>query len=275
MYFDFRLDLGYQQLVAQPTVLLSKQVEVVAADPFPYQALKHATEQKLHRIPAAKSSLRDDWSNQESKNGKFALNAQEWKIRATGAKRDNSHIATLRMVYIRGQKNEIINTWIFPVRSDLMPVYAAELISVASVTRVAFVDIQAPQLNDNIAEEVRLLTAPLAARYATLPCDEPAPDWATEASLGNFTYARQADSNWTSTIQNCYTSYLDTYINAFVTSSSSQSIDRSCSDAAVSAHLMDYQHHHMNSSPGKKFLGTLFGTEWTNSFLSDFLFSTP
>lgn len=275
MYFDFRLDLGYQQLIAEPTPILNKHAGIVAADPFPFQSLKHATEMKLKRIHASRSSLREDWSEQASKNGKFALSAQQWTLSATGAKRENSHIATLRMVYIRGQKNEIINTWIFPVRPDFMPVYAAELISVASVTRVAFVDIQTPNLTESVTDEVKTLTAPLAARFAGLPCDEAAPDWAIEASTGNFTYARGADSNWTSTIQQCYVDYLDTYIKAFVTSGDSVSVRRDQRDNAISAHLSEYQRHHMNSSPGKKFLGTLFGTEWTDSFLSEFLFSTP
>jgi len=247
----------------------------LGADSFPFLTLKQQTQNRLGQIRAIQAPLANAISENESKNGKFTLTAESWSIELKDADGQRHSIASVRMVYIRGQKSEIINTWIFPFRPDILPVFAAELISVGGVTRVAFVDIQTPVMTGDTSEEVTLLTAPLALRFACLPCDEEAPEWATSASPGNFTYSRQADANWTSTIQECYLSYLDAYLKAYATGTTANNSARLLADHSVTHALQAYQKHHMESSPGKKFLGNLFGVEWTNSFLTDFLFAKP
>ena len=275
MYFDFRLDLGYQQLMSQRPLDVDHRWAKIGSDPFPFQTLRQNTRDRMRKSRAVEIDLPNEWANRDSINGKFALHAQSWQLRIAGPKRTAIPIATLRMVYIRGQKNEIINTWIFPVRCDAIPVYAAELIAVNGVTRVAFVDIQTPGLNDRSAEEVAELTAPLAARFSMLPCDESAPDWAIAETGGNFTYARKADASWNSTIQDCYLSYLDTYMDSFTSSLDTKQMAATSEDVDKTEQLSCYQKHHMESSPGKKFLGSLFGVEWTDTFLTNFLFSKP
>ena len=279
MYFDLQLDLGFQQLMANR--FLNVPVNVPArsftpiVDRFPFQTLKQQTQNRLEQIRANRIPIADAISEKESKNGKFSLTAESWSIVGKGTDGQARSIANLRMVYIRGQKNEIINTWIFPKRPDALPVFAAELISVSGVTRVAFVDIQTPVMTGDTVNEVTHLTAPLASRFACLPCDEKAPEWATTASPGNFTYSRQADVNWTSTIQECYLSYLDTYLKAYATGTPAKNSARLPEVRSLTDELQAYQKHHMESSPGKKFLGNLFGVEWTDSFLTDFLFAKP
>jgi len=275
MYFDFRLDLGFQQLMADSFVDLPTRWFTPVADRFPFQTLKLQTQSRLKQVRANQIPTTVTISEKESKNGKFSLSAEAWSIVYDDAYALRHSIATLRMVYIRGQKNEIINTWIFPKRPDVVPVFAAELISVGGVTRVAFVDIQTPVMNGDTVDEVTHLTTPLAARFACLPCDEKAPEWATSASPGNFTYSRQADGTWTSTIQECYLAYLDVYLKAYATGTTAENSARLPEDRSVTQELQAYQKHHMESSPGKKFLGNLFGVEWTDSFLTDFLFAKP
>ena len=275
MYFDLRLDLGFQQLMANRILDVPVHSFTPIADPFPFQTLKQQTQNRLEQIQANRIPSANAFSEKESKNGKFTLSAEAWSFVSTDSNGLTHSIATLRMVYIRGQKTEIINTWIFPKRPDLLPVYAAELISVGGVTRVAFVDIQTPVMTGDNVEEVTHLTSPLASRFACLPCNEEAPEWATSASPGNFTYSRQADANWTSTIQECYLAYLDAYLKAYATGTTAKQAARLLEDCRVNEELQAYQKHHMESSPGKKFLGNLFGVEWTDSFLTDFLFAKP
>ncbi len=275
MYFDLRLDLGFQQLMSGSLLDVPDRSFTPVADRFPFHTLKLQTQSRLEQIRANRVPTPVTISEKESKNGKFNLSAEAWSIVYDDAYALPHSIATLRMVYIRGQKNEIINTWIFPKRSDVLPVFAAELISVGGVTRVAFVDIQTPVMTGDTRDEVTHLTAPLASRFTCLPCDEKAPEWATSASPGNFTYSRQADANWTSTIQECYRSYLDIYLEAYATGTTAKNSARLPEDRRVTDELQAYQKHHMESSPGKKFLGNLFGVEWTDSFLTDFLFAKP
>ena len=275
MYFDLQLDLGFHQLMAYRIVDVPVSSFTPIADRFPFQTLKQQTLNRLEQIRANRKPMANSISEKESKNGKFTLTAEAWSIESKDSNGQPRSIASLRMVYIRGQKNEIINTWIFPNRPDVLPVFAAELISVGGVTRVAFVDIQTPVMTGDTIDEVTHLTAPLATRFACLPCNEKAPEWATIASPGNFTYSRQANTDWTSTIQECYLSYLDAYLKAYATGTTAKNSARLPEDRRVTDELQAYQKHHMESSPGKKFLGNLFGVEWTNSFLTDFLFAKP
>jgi len=275
MYFDLQLNLGFQHFMANQVLDVPASSFTPIIDRFPFQTLKQQTQNRLGQIHAEREPLANTITEKESTNGKFTLTAESWSIVSKNANCQPCSIASLRMVYIRGQKNEIINTWIFPKRPDVQPVFAAELISVGGVTRVAFVDIQTPVMTGDTIDEVTLLTAPLATRFACLPCNEKAPEWATTASPGNFTYSRQADANWTSTIQECYLSYLDAYLKAYATGTTANNSARLPEDHSVTHALQAYQKHHMESSPGKKFLGNLFGVEWTNSFLTDFLFAKP
>jgi len=276
MFFDYQLDMGFQQLMASQSVSLWTNGEVdrmqrsLESDCTPFEALARYTGDSMRHIHAAQVSIKDSFAEKRSTNERFLLTSQEWTLTAR-----RRSLATLRMVYIKGAKTEIINTWIFPKRSDLMPVYAAELISVGGIHRIAFVDIQVPGLRPFEKEEVGFLTAPLATRFSVLPFDEPPPAWATDSSQGNFAFARQADASWTSMIQDCYCSYLETYLNAYAVGSTARTIAKNSTTEDATIQLATYQQHHMEHSPGSKFLSNLFGHEWTQSFLTNFVFSKP
>jgi 15,16-dihydrobiliverdin:ferredoxin oxidoreductase len=282
MFFNYQLDLGFQQLMgnqfATPSnafasaerCALNSGARTLANDCSPFESLARYTSESMSLIQANRIDLDKTFSEKLSVNGRFTLTSQEWELTAR-----RRSFATLRMVYIKGQKTEIINTWIFPKRSDLMPVYAAELISIGGIHRIAFVDIQVPGLRQTEADEVEFLTAPLATRFSVLPYNEPPPSWATDASQGNFAFARQADASWTATIQDCYCSYLETYLNVYATGATARSIASYSPTEEVTATLSEYQHHHMEHSPGNKFLSNLFGHEWTQSFLTNFVFAKP
>ncbi|MCY2973125.1 MAG: hypothetical protein NTW52_00485 [Planctomycetota bacterium] len=280
MFFNYQLDLGFQQLMGNQFVTptysnalantLDSGERSLAENCSPFEALARYTSDSMQLLHANRSNLNETYANKLSVNGRFLLTSQEWDLTAR-----RRSLATLRMVYIKGQKTAIINTWIFPKRSDLMPVYAAELISVGGIHRIAFVDIQVPGLRSTDVEEVEFLTAPLATRFSVLPFDEPPPAWATDASQGNFAFARQADASWTPTIQDCYCSYLETYLNAYATGATARSIASYSPTQEATSRLSAYQHHHMEHSPGSKFLSNLFGHEWTQSFLTNFVFAKP
>ena len=239
-------------------------------DRSPFERLVDQTASKLGCVGACQAPVEATFARRASLNGKIHLAAQQWDLQASGQK-----IAQLRMVHIRGAKNEIINTWIFPLRPQLTPVFAAELIAVSGIVRVAFVDIQTPAACEATTDEVRLLTALLAPRFAILPCDEIAPEWAIHASTGHFTYARNVPERQMPVVQKCYMAYMETYLNAFGSNNSIHSTaENPTTDAALNA-LHDYQVHHMQHSPGSNYLSKLFGADWTTSFMHSFLFVKP
>ncbi|MCC6508742.1 MAG: hypothetical protein IT423_06525 [Pirellulaceae bacterium] len=232
------------------------------------QTYRRLVDRQAHRevVPAV-------YAQRESINKKFQLVAQEWSLMM-----DDQCLGQLRSVKIDSEKSNIINVWIFPNRPQCKPVFAAELIGVGETVRVAFIDIQtpvlAPVLDVAIAEEVATMTKLLAARFTNLPCDEPAPDWAIGASAGGFTYARAVPPQFLPQVSQCYLAYLDTYFNGFLFDSSLQYSYPSRYQPALET-LHQYQLHHMEHSPGKKFLGNLFGASWTQQFMQEFLFAMP
>ena len=207
----------------------------------------------------------------DSLHGKIELHASQWSIQVA-----SRPIGSLRMVYIHGPKNQIINTWVFPNRPTHMPVFAAELIAVGTEVRVAFVDVQTPVIeSSSILDDTSILTGGIAPRFAGLPCNEDPPIWAIESSQGNYTYARNVPVDCFHQVEECYTVYLDAYLKGFVNKSVGSDLAAMERDESALDKLQAYQHHHMQSSPGNKFLSKLFGPDWTESFMRDFLFAKP
>jgi len=210
------------------------------------------------------------FAKRNSLHGNISLEASEWTLRLNGRS-----IANLRMVYISGTKNQIINTWIFPNRPHRMPVYAAELIAVGEEVRVAFIDVQIPAIETGELDDVERMTGALSPRFAGLPCNEEPPTWAIESSQGNYTYARNVPEEKLSTIEDCYLSYLDAYLCNYACHDVAMSISLLDRDEDALKTLHQYQVHHMEHSPGKKFLSKLFGSDWTDAFMKEFLFTKP
>jgi hypothetical protein len=189
-----------------------------------------------------------EFLRRDSLHGKIELHASQWSIHVA-----SKPIGSLRMVYIHGPKNQIINTWVFPNRPRRMPVFAAELIAVGTEVRVAFVDIQVPVIDTpSVLDDTSMLTGGI-----------------------NYTYARNVPADCFHQVEECYTAYLDAYLKGFASKSVGSSLAAMERDEIALDRLQAYQHHHMESSPGNKFLSKLFGPDWTESFMRDFLFAKP
>lgn len=203
-----------------------------------------------------------------SSNGKFHLWAKQVRIHHA-----HEHTMTCRMVLIQGQKNEILNTWIFPTAPERCPVFAAELIAMAGMPRLTFIDIQNPAMIAGV-RVAGDLSNQLRSRHAGLVCDELPPSWAIDATLGGYIFSRSLDASAFPSIDACYEDYLGCYLRSFMPHGSSVELDESATRSAAEGALHRYRLHHMQHSPGTVFLGKLFGDDWTNDFLLNFLFTS-
>ncbi len=229
-----------------------------------FRSLAQATEQRMRAQPATQLVVPHAFAERTSLNTKFVLCAQAWRFESRLGE------AELRLVKIDGAKSNIINAWIFPADPRRCPVYAAELIGVGENVRVAFIDIQAP-LRSAASAELHMQVQSVAGKFKQLPCDEAAPDWAIDASLGHYTYARQVPASQLAQIHTAYLAYLDTYLNHV--NRPVPAVSHQVELQAGVQQLTAYQLHHMHHSPGQKFLGNLFGIQWTEQFMLDFLFA--
>ncbi|MCU0711750.1 MAG: phytochromobilin:ferredoxin oxidoreductase [Pirellula sp.] len=262
----------FSRIMARQGSEVTREASQVARDgAVSFEPLVFETRSRMRSHSDETMSIPQEFRQRESLHGRIDLQASQWSIQAR-----KKHIASVRMVYIHGPKNQIINTWIFPNRPDQMPVFAAELIAVGSEVRVAFVDVQVPVIRSiSMLDEVSLLTSGVAARFSELVCSEAPPVWATESSQGNFTYARNVPVSQLHRVEECYQAYLDAYLGAFTNRVTGASLSEQNRDELALDELHRYQHHHMESSPGNKFLSKLFGADWTDSFMREFLFAKP
>jgi len=177
------------------------------------------------------------------------------------------------MVFISGSKNNIINTWIFPYSPTQNPVFAAELIAMGGQPRLTFMDVQVPGMPADAHQEIAAATAQVRSRYGDLRIAEHPPEWAVEATAGQYLFGRQMPRGQFSRICHAYLDLLECYLDLIRPTSSRRSEVGNPQEPLAA--LRHYQLHHMHSSPGKVFLGKVFGDDWTESFLNEFLFCAP
>lgn len=268
----------------------------------PYCRLALDTSELLGSLPAPLLSRQiktdQNYDERSSKNGRFTLRTWSWEIlclemakanplqhgtndRVTDLSRpdgleavDSSVMAEFRLVLIEGSANTIINAWCFPTRPQCCPVFAAELIAIAHAPKLTFLDIQAPALTNQIERAViQGASKQVRNQFAELRISESPPEWATSESLGEYLFGRAMESSSFPQITAAYLRLLQQYFNLL--SSRPRSEQLIAPDPSALAEMNKYQLHHMHSSPGKQFLGKVFGADWTDEFLENFLFSLP
>lgn len=252
------------------------------ADDRPYGQLAAETLERMKNgfhsgISSRVDAVRRTFVHRKSLNTRFDLWSHQWALSYNG-----NDVGTARMVLIQGQRTEIINTWIFPTYPSNLPVFAAELISMGGQQRLSFIDIQAPgykRQDYSLAEQVRS-TADL---FKDARIDEQPPPWAITDTLGHYFFRRTGDASLFPFIAKAYLAYMDVLTNTLwpsllktllIGASPKSDFISQRVDASMQT-LRDYQHHHLVSSPGNPFLSKLFGEQWTDCFLHEFLFSQP
>ncbi len=224
----------------------------------------------LSELSARPCEIQTEYANRVSLNGRFHLKSKEWLLQGNG-----KAVATARLVHIKGSKNEIVNVWIFPSLPELIPVFAAEIIGTNDSVKVAFIDLQIPAAGRELGQRCLEQLQSIRDAIDSLQSPELPPNWAIDASPGAYLYGRDLESTKLSELRAAYTQYLRTYATMWFSKKHLQTlVNAVISDQAIQI-LQDYQRHHRDHSPGKKYLSTLFGSDWTQRFMDEFLFNKP
>jgi hypothetical protein len=251
---------------------LSSYADARPAD-SPYHRLANQTRARIEHFPlrgldVAPISSRDEFQRFESKNGRFVVRSRAWCLTRDGRPR-----CDVRMVFIAGSKNNIINTWVFPYDPSRDPVFAAELIAMGGQPRLTFMDIQVPVMPVASHRTVAAAAAGVRSRYGDLRIAEQPPGWAVEATSGQYLFTRQLPASWFGRICHAYLELLECYLDLISSAPSNPQPPHTDPEALATLH--EYQVHHMHNSPGEVFLGKVFGKDWTAAFLNEFLFCPP
>ncbi len=252
-----------------PTLTLGSKYSRID-EAFFFESIIEETMHILDKLSARPCEIQAEYANRLSSNGRFQLKAKEWLLHNAGRA-----IATARLVHIKGSKNEIVNVWIFPTFPEIIPVFAAEIIGTNDSVKVAFIDLQIPAAGRELGEKCLEQLQSILDSIDSLQSPELPPNWAIDASPGTYLYGRDLASTKLSELRAAYTQYLRTYATMWFSKKHLQTlVNAVISDQAIQI-LQDYQRHHRDHSPGKKYLSTLFGSDWTQRFMDEFLFNKP
>lgn len=173
-----------------------------------------------------------------------------------------------KCAYLCGPRAEILNLMIYPRHCLEVPVFALELILFGQQPRVAVVDLQPVQgLAQNPALRARLQKemAPLHAQFSQgLGAGGDLPAWAQEHFTPWAIYSRPQSMAELPQILEAVESYLELWLKRFYPAERPTPSDELA--------LRHYQSHHCENTPGRRFLVTSFGADWTEDYLARFMY---
>lgn len=212
-------------------------------------------------------ALPEAWSTRTGRGGRFRLRAQAWHTRS--AEKHRSRAAETRTVRIEGPNCDILTCLSFPERNDLWPVFAVELVAFQGYPRVAFLDLQKPGLHKARHDVLSHLTKSVADEFPATSRDV-APDWASAQSSGHAVFSRDTELERLADWSRAFDGYLTAWRHLRSQAVSGE-LPQTISAEATQA-LADYRMDHIAHSPGTPFLKTIFGADWTDAFLKEFLY---
>lgn len=168
-----------------------------------------------------------------------------------------------RGAYLAGPRAEIINLMIYPANPARVPVYAAELVVFGRQPRVVVIDLQ--PVEKPLREEVDLSLFALGRRWNERFGDGgELPEWAREHFTPGCLYSRPEGLDCLADCQPALEDYFEAWTGYF---------PREAQPGSGREALAAYQRHHVEHTPGRRFLTTSFGSEWTERYLSEFMYA--
>lgn len=212
----------------------------------------------VHDLP-----LPSDLAAARSANDSTRLEAAHWRIGPADAA-----LGECRIVRIQGRSSLIINTLVFPRRPDRLPLFAAEVLIFGGVPRVAFIDLQIPGLAPAHLEQVTRVARAVRLSAPLLPSGGVAPEWAVKFSTGQAVFTRPNDVLHQDALVRVYGEFLESWRRLAEEAPPQAEAAPAAADRAVQG----WKTSHVDGAPGRDYLGRVFGADWAERFLREFLY---
>ncbi|OUD12635.1 hypothetical protein [Thioflexithrix psekupsensis] len=171
----------------------------------------------------------------------------------------------IRALHIINRKAEVILIMAYPLNAAHIPVLAVEYVAFQGQPYVAVTDLQ--WVNSN-ARLVQQLTDTLQESYQyysqQLSLEQTIPDWACYFSPICL-YSRPKQPSELAALIAAFETYWQQWTNHFLCHETGQ--------ITAAKELQLYQQHHIQHSPGKPFMNTIFGQAWTERYMQTFIYS--
>lgn len=173
-----------------------------------------------------------------------------------------------RCAYLCGPRAEILNLMVYPRNCQEVPVLAVELILFGQQPRVAVIDLQPvqglsahPALGRRLRDELGPCHAELSQGLSE---GGELPPWAMHHFTPWAIFSRPRSMAELPLVLQAFERYLDLWLGRFYPEEKAVFSDELA--------LRHYQHHHRQNTPGRRFLVTSFGSQWTEDYLGRFMY---
>ena len=205
--------------------------------------------------------IEDELATRTTAGNRIELSAKSWDVL-----HQQQRVAECRVVNIQGTSLEILNVMIFPENPDTLPIFVIETLITGGMPRLAFVDLQSARMSEENASQVKSQTAALKCRYQGLANAKQPPEWAIRYSLGEYIFASPEGINNKNTLETLFCDALRTWVQVVLDSDQANLSSLSLSE------MQRFKEDHVRESPVAPYLGKLFGPQWAEAFLNQFLY---
>lgn len=172
----------------------------------------------------------------------------------------------VRALHILSAKAEVILIMGYPRAAEQVPVLAVEYVAFNGQPYVAVADLQSVSLNQELHHNLNTQLARLHQHYqALLSSGGEVPDWANYFSPVCL-YSRPQRSDELPLLIEAFATYWHIWLARFVSLETGEYSGQRA--------LQRYQQHHIQHSPGKPFMKTLFGQTWSTAYMQQFIYNS-
>lgn len=180
------------------------------------------------------------------------------------------HLRKVRLTYMdAGNAAQILTTMAFPRFHTDAPIFGADMLAFRGKPHLIVIDHQPLYKSD--AEYVARYVQPLAdvyGRFAHLPAkDKTLPPW-TEAFFSMYTHYSRPPLAYLPEVLAAYRAYWDAYLDQIAQVKPLPHGQRQDVQLRQSAYCRD----HIENEQAESMLRNMFGNEWCESFINQFLF---
>lgn len=175
----------------------------------------------------------------------------------------------LRIAHTYAPKINIIAVFFFPEYGYQLPVYSMEFVMLGQKPIIALMDTACLSEPMSVSLRVKKIMDSAHSAYPEFSQQEIMPLWFDECRSGHEFFIRPQDSSDFLTLGEIHRSLIEQLVNLF---HAAEVFDKA--DTALhKINLETYKKHHKINSPGLRLMNRSFGEEWTNTYLTDYLFA--
>ena len=198
------------------------------------------------------------YAEKQQKRGSTIFQANFQRVRDIGE---------FRAVYIASPVVEIVNLFFFPDSHRPSPVFAMEFVRIGPRGVVGVIDCKAAP-GDSISQSALSILEAAHEAFPQLRNGDDPPAWYRDARSGYDFFVRPENLEVFADLVSAHHFVWGRYVRHILNGSS----DSSC-QALRQPFLRHYKDHHRDNSPGIPFLNKMFGVNWTETLLRDYLFA--